>query len=56
MKLVCSAVLASVFVSGTFAMADDKKETVNSVHDLKVKSLDGKEVDLSKYKNFHKMV
>lgn len=56
MKLFSSVALTLLLVTGTnHAAEDDAKEAVKvkapeSVHDVKVKSLEGKEVELSKYK------
>lgn len=54
MKYLSLALIAAVMLSGT-TMAEEKKaaasaEQADSVHDFKMESLAGKEVDLSKYK------
>ncbi|APZ96092.1 glutathione peroxidase [Fuerstiella marisgermanici] len=53
MKLFSLAALTALMIAGANGMADDEKQeakTPDSVHDFKVKSLDGKEVELEKYK------
>lgn len=54
MKYLSLALIAAVMLSGT-TMAEEKKaaasaQQADSVHDFKMESLAGKEVDLSKYK------
>lgn len=55
MKYLSIAMMAATLMSGT-TMAEEKTTTTSeqkaadSVHDFKMKSLDGKDVDLSKYK------
>ncbi len=52
MKLFSLAALAALFVSGANVLADDaaEKKAPETVHDFKIKSLEGEEVDLAKYK------
>lgn len=56
MKLFNYLALAAFCISGLNVMADERKEEVaakpapTSVHDFKMKSLDGKEVEFSRYK------
>lgn len=57
MKRFSFVVLAAICVSGVNVVAEDEKEEVkpaaapSSVHDFKMKSLDGKAVDFSQYKD-----
>lgn len=55
MKLLSRLTLSLCLLSGSVAMAEDAKsddaKTPESIHSFKVKSLDGEEVDLSKYKD-----
>lgn len=55
MKSLSLLAIAAIFTAGNVTMADETKTEekpakVTSVHDLKLNSLDGKEVELSKYK------
>ena len=52
MKLLPQLALSLCVFAGTSAIADDAKpsEKPDSIHGFKVKSLDGEEVDLAKYK------
>ncbi len=55
MRWLSTAALAALIMTGATVVAEDAKEaaeakTPKSVHDFKVKSLDGKEVELEKYK------
>ncbi|MCR9199544.1 MAG: glutathione peroxidase [Planctomycetaceae bacterium] len=52
MKLFSYVALAAVCTLGVNALAEEEKaaKKVSTVHDLKMTSLEGKEVDLSKYK------
>lgn len=53
MKLFSFVALAAACTIGVNALAEDEKKEekpVSSVHELKMKSLEGKEVDLGKYK------
>ena len=56
MKFFSFVALAAICASGVNTVADEKKEDAapaaapSSVHDFKMKSLDGKEVEFSKYK------
>lgn len=52
MRLFSLAALAALFVSGTNVLAEDaaEKKAPETVYDFNVKSLEGEEVKLSKYK------
>ena len=52
MKLFSSAVLAVLLMAGVSVLAEEveKAKVPQSVHDFKVKSLEGKDVDLANYK------
>jgi glutathione peroxidase len=52
MKLFLAMTMAFVGISGVCAAAEETvKKPATSVHDFKLQSLDGKDVDLSKYKD-----
>lgn len=52
MKLFFTLIMTFVCVSGVSAVDEEaKQKPATSVHDFKMQSLDGKEVDLSKYKD-----
>ena len=52
MKLFPVMIMTFVCVSGVCVMAEEaEKKPVTSVHDFKMQSLDGKDVELSKYKD-----
>lgn len=49
MKILSRLALSVCLLTGSFAVAEDAK-TPETIHGFKVKSLEGKEVDLAKYK------
>ena len=52
MRLFSLVVLTALFMSGINVMAEDapEKKAPETVHDFKLKSLEGEEVDMLKYK------
>src|SRR6056297_1295915 len=52
MKIFTCTALAVLVLTGAHSVADDAKaaEAASSIHDFKVQSLDGNEVNLEKYK------